>query len=55
MLARALQGAADGLRENRDGRHVGIVLLRVGKQQGWRMTRRRRGERRRHHNKVSRD
>lgn len=55
MLAKALQDTADGLGENRDGRHVGIVLLRVGKQQGWRMTRGRQGERKRHNNKMSRD
>lgn len=47
MLSKALQDTADGLGENRDERHVGIVLLRVRKEQGWRITKGRQGERKR--------
>lgn len=45
MLSKALEDTADGLGEKRDGRHVGIVLLGAGKEQGWRTTKGRQGER----------
>lgn len=45
MSSKALEDTADGLGEKRDERRVGIVLLGVRKEQGWRMTKGRCGER----------